>query len=66
VSDVWVKVKLPGELHDKFRRYAFNASTSMQSEIVALVERLVSCDYPKDVPVKPESPRDCVEKGKHQ
>ena len=38
MSDVWVKVKLPGELHEKFRRWVFDNDTSMQVSIVSAVK----------------------------
>ncbi len=44
MSDVWVKVKMPGELHEKFRRWAFDHGTSMQESIVSRVR--VLCGEP--------------------
>lgn len=42
MSDVWVKVKLDPDLHEKFRRWVFENDTSMQKTVVGLVEGVVS------------------------
>lgn len=58
MSDVWVKIKIPEDLHGKFRLWSFENRCSMQGAILDWVEKACGVKPPtvdrKQVKVKPD------------